>query len=126
MIGRRCTNPCTVNGIDIPEDLTIAVDCKTLHFDPEHWGPDTQEFNPLRFSPEIKRHPAIYMPFGLGPRTCVGMRFALLEVKLTLAKFLLKYDVVATPETPKELKYTETGGVMLMRTPIIVAINPRK
>ena len=105
--------------------MTIAVDSKTLHFDPEHWGSDAQEFNPLRFSPGVKRHPAVYLPFGVGPRTCIGMRFALLEVKLTLAKLLLKYDVVATPDTPTELFFNEVSGAMLPTTPIMVALNPR-
>lgn len=106
--------------------MTVAVDSKTIHFNPQYWGPDAQEFNPLRFSPEIKRHPAAYMPFGLGPRTCVGMKFAMLEIKLTLAKILLKYEVLTTPETADELKYVEIGGVMVIKTPIVVKLEPRK
>jgi len=44
------------------------------------------EFNPENFSKEnkAKRHPYTYLPFGQGPRNCIGMRFALLEAKIAL------------------------------------------
>ena len=54
-----------------------------------------------RFTPEekAKRHPCAYLPFGHGPRNCIGMRFALLEVKMALIAILQKYKIVLTPET---------------------------
>ena len=54
-----------------------------------------------RFTPEekAKRHPCAYLPFGHGPRNCIGMRFALLQVKMTLIAILQKYKIVLTPET---------------------------
>ena len=46
-----------------------------------------------RFLPEAKkdRHPMAWIPFGAGPRGCIGLRFALLETKVALAKILTKY-----------------------------------
>ena len=129
VVTRRCTSECSVNGIRIPENLTIAVDVMTLHFDPQHWGEDANEFNPLRFSPEIKRHPAVYLPFGLGPRVCVGMRLALIELKLTLAKLVSKYDLVKTAETPMpdKLEFIEmVGSVRHSRVPLKLKIVPRQ
>jgi cytochrome P450 len=73
-----------------------------LHYDQEYWGSvDTKEFYPLRFSPEYKRNKLAYMPFGLGPRICIGMRFALLEIKLTLIKLLKNYDIVTLRKDEK-------------------------
>jgi cytochrome P450 len=130
VISRRTTEPCELKGIKLPADFNLAIDVKSLHFDPKQWGPDANEFNPLRFSPDLSRtrHPAAYLPFGLGPRTCIGMRFAVLEIKVTLAKLLLKYDVVATKRTTKfdEFQYTEYGGIREPKYPIEVAIRPRK
>lgn len=114
-----------MNGYAIPEGLTIAVDVLSLHYDKEIWGQDADEFNPLRFSPEIKRHPAVYMPFGLGPRQCVGMRFAMLELKLTLAKILLKYDVLRTSATIKDLKLVDVSGGRISVDKVVVKLSPR-
>ena len=53
-----------------------------------------------RFTPEekAKLHPLAHMPFGWGPRNCLGMRFALLEIKFALISILRKYKFVRAPE----------------------------
>ena len=59
-------------------------------------------FSPfLRFTPEEKaKRPALcHIPFGWGPRNCIGMRFALMEAKMALIEILQKYKFVRTSET---------------------------
>ncbi len=65
--------------------------------------PDPLVFNPERFGPDAKanRNPYTYLPFGQGPRNCLGMRFALLQMKIALAKVLSKYRVVPCEKTVK-------------------------
>lgn len=53
------------------------------------------------FSPEEKegRNPLVFMPFGWGPRSCIGARFALMELKMTLLSVLRKYRFERAPDT---------------------------
>lgn len=76
----------------IPPGTVIVSDVYKLHFDPELWGPiDPHVFEPERFA--TKRHPMAWIPFGAGPRNCVGMRFALTELKLLLVRLLKTYSI---------------------------------
>ena len=55
----------------------------------------------LSFHPDekAKRHPSVHIPFGLGPRNCIGMRFALMEAKMALLTILRKFKFERSPDT---------------------------
>ncbi|CAF1075862.1 unnamed protein product [Rotaria sordida] len=82
----------------IPVGTIILADIYTLHFNSDLWGPvDPHTFYPERFA--TKRHPLAWIPFGAGPRTCVGMRFALMEIKELLVRLLKVYSIVDCGES---------------------------
>ncbi|GBO37588.1 Cytochrome P450 3A18, partial [Araneus ventricosus] len=87
-------------GIVIPKGTTVTVPIYAMHRDPEFF-PDPEKFDPDRFSPEerAKRNPYTFMPFGGGPRNCVGMRFALVEVKVCLAYVLSHFKIKRCSKT---------------------------
>nr|QUF59376.1 cytochrome p450 CYP3045A1 [Brachionus angularis] len=103
---RRCVKHTNINGIDVPENLTIIVDVLSVHYDPDLWGPvDPNVFYPLRFAQS--RNSLAFMAFGLGPRNCIGIKFAMLELKMCLVKIFRKFEAKTTDNTVKELNFIE-------------------
>ena len=95
VLERKCTKSFNIKGtnFNIPENMMVGIPIWGIHRDPDYWV-DPESFNPERFLPENKDNivPFSYMPFGLGPRNCLAMRFALMEVKICLAELVMNYD----------------------------------
>jgi cytochrome P450 len=87
-----------LGGYAIPAKTMVAVVPWTLHRHPSHW-PNPEGFDPDRFLPEAvaARPRYTYLPFGGGPRQCIGVNFALYESKLVLATLLQRYSVELIP-----------------------------
>lgn len=103
---RESSNACHIGNTFIPGGLAVAADVWTVHYSKELWGDDADEFRPERFSHEESRgrHHVAWMPFGLGPRNCIGMRFALFEEKLTLTRMLMRFRIVKCSQTEERLE----------------------
>ncbi|KAE9417583.1 hypothetical protein Angca_003474 [Angiostrongylus cantonensis] len=109
---RLCMEDCQIGPYIFRKGVCVVIDTWTVHHNPKIWGNDAEEFRPERFqSPTIEQLHS-FMPFGVGPRQCVGMRFALLEMKLTLSMLLSKYRLWKEGQN-KELTMTlrDTGTV---------------
>ncbi|OQR72996.1 thromboxane-A synthase-like [Tropilaelaps mercedesae] len=80
----------------IPKGVALFVSTCELHKNPEVF-PEPHEFCPDRFLPENRTADSAFFwqPFGAGPRNCIGMRFAQMEIKLTIAKLLTRYRLKA-------------------------------
>ncbi|CAF1058700.1 unnamed protein product [Adineta steineri] len=84
----------------------VHADVYSIHYDRELWAPE----DPYMFIPErhsSKRHPIAYLPFGAGPRHCVGMRFALIEMKILLVRLLREYLIVSGEHLENKLNIRE-------------------
>ncbi|XWS09145.1 hypothetical protein CRYUN_Cryun40dG0060900 [Craigia yunnanensis] len=72
-----------------------------LHHDPQLWGDDAHLFKPESFAEGIakatKYNAAAFIPFGLGPRSCVGMSFVTTETKTALSMILQRYTITLSP-----------------------------
>ncbi|CAF1078540.1 unnamed protein product [Adineta ricciae] len=121
VVHRQCTENTHVAGHDIRKGTLIQIDVLSVHYDQELWGPEpVNEFHPERHLQ--KRHPLAFLPFGAGPRTCIGMRFALMEVKLCLAQLISTYRILPSSFEDYKLNITE----QLSMTPDSVCIKVEK
>ncbi|XP_059152005.1 cytochrome P450 3A16-like [Physella acuta] len=108
LINRVCVQETVVQGIRFPKGMDFAVPVYAFHTDPEIW-PEPEKFDPERFTEENKesRHPYAHIPFGQGPRNCIGMRLALLEMKIALASILQKFTPVSCSKTVYPIKLSK-------------------
>ncbi|CAG2177168.1 unnamed protein product, partial [Oppiella nova] len=96
-------------GITIQKGQQIEIPVYAIHTCKENY-PNPFQFNPDRFMPENRHNmkPYTYLPFGAGPRSCIGMRFALLEAKLALAHIIRRFNFIKTQNTDVPLQYKRT------------------
>ncbi|XP_045515658.1 cytochrome P450 9e2-like [Pieris brassicae] len=101
------------------DQLIIPVWC--IHRNPKYF-PDPEKFDPERFADDKKDliKPMTYMPFGIGPRNCIGSRFALLELKMLIYQILLHMEVLPSERTVLETVFSKNtfnlnleGGFLL-------------
>lgn len=103
LISRRAVGPDVVGGYDVDPGTLICVSPYVLHRDPRYWT-DPLEYRPARFAPEIaaRRPSHAYVPFGGGPRVCIGQHLALVEAVLVLATVVQRMRLRLVPGHPVE------------------------
>ncbi|MEU3743717.1 MULTISPECIES: cytochrome P450 [Streptomyces] len=85
----------TLDGLRIPAGTDLLVCPYLTHRDPEVW-PDPEAFAPERFPARAPLPPGAYLPFGIGPRACLGTRFAMREMEALLGALLSRFTVETT------------------------------
>uniref|UniRef100_A0A8C9F918 Uncharacterized protein n=1 Tax=Pavo cristatus TaxID=9049 RepID=A0A8C9F918_PAVCR len=124
-IDRICKKTVEFNGVTIPKGMVVMIPVYVLHHDPVYW-PKPEEFRPERFSKENRENidPYTYLPFGAGPRNCIGMRFALLVIKVAVVVLLQNFSFKPCKDTPIPL-VLDTKGFMQPKKPIVLKMVPR-
>ncbi|CAL1277728.1 unnamed protein product [Larinioides sclopetarius] len=114
-------------GITIPKGMGVTIPIYAIHRDSKIFS-HPERFDPDRFIPEAKsmRNPYTYMPFGAGPRNCVGMRFALLEIKICLSYVVTKFRIKKTPHTKEELNFHAGGSGFLRPKEVLAELEIRE
>ncbi|KAK1122065.1 hypothetical protein K0M31_009908 [Melipona bicolor] len=102
VLTRRSACPYTFRDtkVTIPRRLLVFIPVYAIHRDPDIY-PNPDVFNPENFSEEAieARHPMTYLPFGDGPRNCIGARFGLFQTKVGLIATLRNYKVDVCDKT---------------------------
>ncbi|NWW77824.1 CP3A9 protein, partial [Climacteris rufus] len=124
-IERTCKRDVEINGVTIPKGTVVIIPPYIMHHNPEYW-PNPEEFRPERFSKDNKesRDPYTFLPFGAGPRNCIGMRFALLTLKVAITSLLQHFTFQTCKETQIPLKLS-SKGLLTPEKPITLKLVPR-
>lgn len=107
-------------GAVIPKGTYIIIPALAFHRDPDLY-PNPDQFNPDRFSEESNKiDPFSFLPFGEGPRSCIGMKFGFMQTKLGLAKLIESFEFsicdktkIPLPIDSVSLLHIPKGGVYL-------------
>ncbi|GJZ30116.1 cytochrome P450 CYP749A22-like protein [Tanacetum coccineum] len=98
---RKNEREVKLKNLTVPANVNLHIPVLALHHDRKIWGEDAHLFKPERFlegvSKATKNNPSAYMPFGFGPRNCVGSNFAINTAKVTLAMILQRYRFIPSP-----------------------------
>lgn len=99
---RMATKTYNVPGtkITLPKDSLVIIPAYAIHRDPQYY-PDPDRFDPNRFTTDEikKRDPCLYLPFGEGPRICVGIRFGMMQARIGLAILLQSFKFLTISKT---------------------------
>jgi cytochrome P450 family 6 len=112
---RKCLEDYKIPGQDviIEKGTTVIIPIMGIHYDKEYY-PEPEKFDPERFTDENKRlrHNFAHIPFGEGPRNCIGMRFGLLQSKMGLVSLLKNYNFTVNKKTIEPLQYKPNHFVL--------------
>ncbi len=123
VLARQATEDAALGGYRVPEGTRLIVPQFYLHTD-ERWWADPEVFRPDRWTEqrEAERPDYAYFPFGGGPRHCIGMRFAMLELQLVLATLLQRVDVELLSDPDPDL---HAGGLLRPERDVAVRVRTR-
>lgn len=108
----------------IQKGVEVIVPIDAIHHDPNLY-PDPETFDPDRFLPEEieRRHPMAYLPFGDGPRACIGLRFALLHAKIGLIALVNSLKFLPCKKTEKRIVLAEKNVMLTSKNGIFLKVE---
>ncbi|XP_063538311.1 cytochrome P450 6B5-like [Cydia strobilella] len=125
---RKAENDYKLPGMNVTvaKDQIVIASAWGIHYD-EKYYPEPEKFDPERFSPEnvAARHSFAYLPFGLGPRHCIGMRFARVQSSVCIITLLSKFRLEAGKNTVRSFSINPYRVVISPNKPLYVYVYPR-
>lgn len=120
---RQAAQDLVINGYEIPAGTRVMYSIYLAHRDPKYW-PDAADFRPERFdlnNREEKQPPFTYLPFGGGPRNCIGAAFAQVEARVVLSRILQQFSL----ELLNQDVHTHMGATLEPRPGVQMRVTRR-
>ncbi|KAJ3651615.1 hypothetical protein Zmor_017644 [Zophobas morio] len=115
ILSRECVRDYRIPGEDmvIEKGTRILVPVLGIHYDEEYY-PNPEKFDPERFDEENSknRQQYSYIPFGEGPRICIGLRFGIMQSKVELTSLLQKYKFTLNDKTKQPMKFAKNSFIL--------------
>lgn len=128
VLNRQVTKDYRIPDLNVvlPKGTKIIIPTYAIHHDPEYY-PDPYKFDPERFTDEKipTKNNFTFMPFGEGPRICLGMRFAFMQMKMCLSMLLHNYQLSITEDTPIPVVISKVHFFTTPESPIILKMSKR-
>ncbi|XP_032689663.1 cytochrome P450 4C1-like isoform X2 [Odontomachus brunneus] len=127
LVGRRNNEDLQIGQYTIPKGADFFITILSLHRNKNYW-PKALTFDPDRFLPEniANIHPSSYIPFGTGPRNCLGMRYAMTSMKVLIATLLRTYILKVDKKVKIEDIELKMDLVLMPMNPLKIRIEKRK
>ncbi|XP_017066143.1 probable cytochrome P450 6a14 [Drosophila eugracilis] len=123
---RECNREYKVPNTDIVLDkgVNVVIPVHNIHHDPEIY-PAPEKFDPSRFEPEqVKdRHPMAYLPFGDGPRNCIGLRFGKIQSKIGIVSLIRRFKFSVSNRTEVPLIMSKKGFLLASENGIYLKVE---
>lgn len=116
IVDRKALEVDAVAGENLAPNCFVAISIYELHHNPAYWE-QPERFDPKRF---LQPPPPVYIPFGAGPRMCIGNHFALFEMLEVLRQMARDYQLETPSQTPEQL-----GKITLQARTMPLTINKR-
>jgi cytochrome P450 family 9 len=128
---RQCNRDYVINlengkKITLKDGDNLVIPVKSIQHD-ERYFENPEKFDPHRFDDDRKDSipSGAFIPFGSGPRVCIGSRFALMEVKLLVFYILSKLELDVCEKTPSKIELANTLGTFEFKESIFVEYKLR-
>lgn len=122
MLDRLCVDEYSLKPFSdfvIPRGMPILIPVYALGYD-EKFFSEPWNFNPDRFK-TIKDLPlCTHIPFGIGPRSCIGERLGLIQVKMAIVKVLKDFRIEMNQNTPRQVKLMKEAFIIMSDKPLLV------
>ncbi|XP_014369303.2 cytochrome P450 6B2 [Papilio machaon] len=127
VITRKCVKAYEIpdNKMILDKNITITVPVEAIHKDSKHYK-NPCAFNPDRFleSENEMRHTFVYLPFGAGPRKCIGEQLAMQIMRKVTKAILEKYKIETTERTPSQLSFEDHNFMKIIKEDVWLKFTP--